>query len=364
MLALALALLVPATAAAGYTVVLTALGWRRPARPAPTFTPLVTVVIPAHDEEWTLAAAVESVWASDYPADTVRVLVVADNCTDGTAAAARRAGADVLERHDPANRGKGFALAAGLPAALADGAEAVLVLDADCVLGRSALRHLTAALAGAEAVQAAVRPRNPDGGPGGLAAAVGWAVDDGVDAGRSAAGLGVTLRGTGMMFARRLVERVPWAGFGLAEDAEYTARLRRAGVRVRFVSRAVVGGEVPPDRAALATQRKRWRAALFSGGCGPVERLLASKPLVLAHLLLTVGVVAGLSPWLPAWAPLWAGGLLLATAGVYLRAMAVAGVRPTPGEVVRVTGVVGRLAWLTVVGRAGTWVRTARAAQV
>ena len=351
---LALLFLVPATVAAGYYLLLTVAG-RRPPSPVGDATPDLTVVIPAHDEEHGLPATLASVRRSDYPADKLRVLVVADNCTDDTAAVARRLGAEVLERHDPANRGKGYALAAGIPVALAGGAEAVLVLDADCELAPDALRRLTAA--GAEAAQAAVRPRNPDGGPGGLVAAVGWAVDDGVDAGRSALGLGVTLRGTGMLFTRPLLIRVPWSGFGLAEDAEYTARLRRAGVRVRFLPEAVVGGEVPPDHAALASQRKRWRAALHSGG-GPVERLLASKPLVLAHLLLTTAVAMTAT-----WSAIWAGGLLLWTGAVYLRAMRVAGVRPSIGELVRAVGVVGRLAWLTVGGRAATWVRTARTAQ-
>ena len=129
---------------------------------------------------------------------------------------------------------------------------------------------------------------------------------------------------------------------------------------MRFVSSAVVAGEVPPTDAALASQRKRWRAALLSGGCGPVERLLASKPLVLAHLLLTCGVAAAVGGWTMA----WAGGLVLATGLVYLRAASVAGVRPTVGELVRAGGTVGRLAWLTVAGRAGTWVRTARSVQV
>lgn len=356
MASLALLLLIPATFACSYYLVLTVVGRLRLTTPASTDPPVVTVVVPAHDEEAGLAATIASIRRSDYPANRLRILVVADNCTDETAVVARRLGVEVLERCDPMNRGKGYALAVGLPAALASGTVAVLVLDADCELAPNALRHLTAT--DAEAVQAAVRPRNPTGGPGGLVAAVGWAVDDGVDSGRSDLGLGVTLRGTGMLFRRSLLERVPWTGFGLAEDAEYTARLRRAGVRVRFVRQAVVCGEVPPDHAALATQRNRWRAALLSGGCGPVERMMASKPLILAHLVLT-GLVAVLTAW---WAVVWAGALLLTTAAVYLHAATQAGVRPTIGEVVRTGGVVMRLCWLTVAGRAGGWVRTARMA--
>ena len=364
MLALACLLLAPATFACGYYLLLTAVGWRRPAAAAGP-TPRLTVVIPAHNEEHTLAAAVASVGRSDYPA--ARVLVVADNCTDGTAAAARRLGADVLERHDPANRGKGFALAAGLPAALAGGAEAVLVLDADCELDPAALRHLTAALAGAEAVQAAVVPRNPDVLPAGLVAAVGSELENGVAAGRSALGLATTLRGTGMLFAAGLLRRVPWTGFGLTEDAEYTARLRAAGVRVAFVPAAVVRTEVPPTGAALASQRRRWRAALTSGGAGRVDRLLASKPLVLAHLLGTVGLVGAFAPWLPIWVGAWAGGLLMLTGAVYLRAMGRCGALVSPTAVLKAGGLAVKLAGVTLAGlvtRAHAWERTPRAAEV
>lgn len=366
MVTLALALLLPATAAAGYYLVFTAAGRWRPAPPAPTATPAVAVVIPAHDEEHTLAAAVRSVWASDYPADKRRVLVVADNCIDGTVAVARRLGADVLERHDRLNRGKGYALASGLPAVLAGGAEAVLVLDADCVLAPDALRHLTTALTRAEAVQAAVVPNSPDARPAGLVASVGSELENEVAAGRSALGLAVALRGTGMMFGRGLLERLPWAGFGPTEDAEYTARLRAGGVRVRFVPAAVVRTEVPPTATALCTQRRRWRGALTSGGTGAVDRLLASKPLVLAHLFLTVTACVALSPWLPGWVGAWVVGLLAATGAVYLRAMTRCQGRVSPAALVRAGGLTARLAALALVGlgkRSAAWERTPRAGE-
>ena len=57
------------------------------------------------------------------------VLVVDDGSTDDTAAVAEAAGADLL-RQVP-NQGKGAALVAGFQHALAQGCEAVLMLDAD-----------------------------------------------------------------------------------------------------------------------------------------------------------------------------------------------------------------------------------------
>ena len=69
------------------------------------------VVIPAHNEEADIAAAVGSVQRSAYPQRMRRTIVVADNCTDRTAEVARRAGAEVWERIDSIRRGKGHALA-------------------------------------------------------------------------------------------------------------------------------------------------------------------------------------------------------------------------------------------------------------
>jgi cellulose synthase/poly-beta-1,6-N-acetylglucosamine synthase-like glycosyltransferase len=60
------------------------------------------IVIPAHDEQAGVAEAVRSCRAIDYPARLFDVLVIADNCTDRTAAIAGKAGARVVERTDDA----------------------------------------------------------------------------------------------------------------------------------------------------------------------------------------------------------------------------------------------------------------------
>lgn len=83
----------------------------------------IVVVIPAHDEGPRIAWVVTGALAH------VPVIVVDDGSSDDTAAVAEAAGARVI-RQSP-NQGKGAALRAGFAAALADGAEAVITLDAD-----------------------------------------------------------------------------------------------------------------------------------------------------------------------------------------------------------------------------------------
>jgi hypothetical protein len=90
----------------------------------------VAVLIPAHNEQLLIGQTLQRLLPQITAVD--RVLVVADNCTDKTALMARSHGVEVLERHDTQNRGKGFALAAGVAHLAADPPDVVIVFDADC----------------------------------------------------------------------------------------------------------------------------------------------------------------------------------------------------------------------------------------
>src|SRR5271165_2679149 len=111
----------------------------------------LAVVVPAHDEERMIARTVQSLTAAD-PATSI--FVVAHNCTDGTATAAANAGARVVELNNRKLRGKGAALRHGFAAALASGANAILVVDADSVVSPNLIAATCAKLEqGAEATQ-------------------------------------------------------------------------------------------------------------------------------------------------------------------------------------------------------------------
>ena len=351
----ALLLLVLATAASlAYLVPTLASMLPRRGKPSSVPTRKFAILIPAHNEESTLPATLQSLAVLDYPPESVRVYVVADNCDDDTVMVAWEAGAVCMVRVESEKQGKGYAVAFGLNRVLRDSPDVVVILDADCTLDADALLALNERFAaGAEVAQCAVRSRNADAGSGGYVAAVGAAVDEAVAVGLDRLGASVRLRGTGMALRRDVLERVPWTAFSVAEDAEYARQLRAAGLRVKHCGAAIVNCEAPGRIEDLCRQRRRWRA----GG------LLASKPLLLGLLTLAVGgSFATGFVW-------WPTALLFATGLIYLRAACAVGVSwHRFGLMLKSPPVVVRLGWLALAGsveaKATTWDRTPRPVEV
>ncbi len=92
-----------------------------------------TVLIPAHNEEAVIGETLASLAAQDRPPD--RVIVVADNCSDGTVLVARAAGAEVVETVDNTEK-KAGALNQVLADLVPDAGrhQVVLVMDADSTI--------------------------------------------------------------------------------------------------------------------------------------------------------------------------------------------------------------------------------------
>src|ERR1700733_8385775 len=57
--------------------------------------PFFVVLIPAHNEEQGIQATIESALALNYSRDRFRVVTIADNCDDQTAAVAAKCGSEV-----------------------------------------------------------------------------------------------------------------------------------------------------------------------------------------------------------------------------------------------------------------------------
>lgn len=210
--------------------------------------PEVTVVIPARDAATTLGAQLDALAAQDYPRPLV--VVVADNgSTDDTAAraAAWRDRFGELRVVDASDRpGAAHARNVGTRAA---GTELVLCCDADDVADPGWVRHLVAALAGADAVAGGTASfHGPE--PASLPAPVAFGT----------AGFGFL---PGMPGASCGYHRAAWASVGgfaeeLAaggEDLDFAWRLQLAGLTLAQAPEGFVRYREPAAAGALL---RRW----------------------------------------------------------------------------------------------------------
>jgi GT2 family glycosyltransferase len=382
----------PVLAATGYLFLMTVLSGRLPA-PALASTRLkFDIVIPAHNEEAGIARTVQNLSRVDWPAAQRRLLVVADNCTDGTAARAREAGATVLERKDEKRRGKGYALEHAFNRSLEEGfADAVVVVDADTVVSENLLRAFAARLeAGAHAIQAHYGVLNPRASWRTRLMTIALALFHKVRSqARERRRLSCGLRGNGMCFSRTALQQVPHQAFSIVEDLEYGIRLGQAGHRVWYAAEAEALGEMVSSEKAARSQRRRWedgRAALRrQAGLPLLTQALRRRDHVLLDLavdllvppLSTVGLgavglgvaAAALSWWQGAPAlSLWAAAACFLFLVAYvLRGWALSGLGARGLlDLLGAPAYVAWKVWLKLRRAAdpkGEWVRTAREGQ-
>lgn len=269
-------LALPVVVTSGYLAALAAAA-RRTTPPPVARRLRFDIVVPAHDEEATIAETVRSLLGVEYPRALYRVLVVADNCGDRTAEVAETAGARVLVRRDAGRRGKGHALAYAFARVLAEGfADAVVVVDADSVVGPNLLGAFGARFAsGAHAVQARYGVRNPAASwrTSLMTLALGlFHVERSMA--RERLRLSCGLRGNGMGFTCALLREAPHRACSIVEDMEYGMALGLAGHRVHYVDEVQVLGEMPSSATAARSQRRRWEGGRFALARTHVPRLL------------------------------------------------------------------------------------------
>jgi cellulose synthase/poly-beta-1,6-N-acetylglucosamine synthase-like glycosyltransferase len=245
---------------AGLTLAALLPARRRPARDSRSAAPRVAVVVPAHDEENGIERTVRCLLACEGADQRCEVVVVADNCSDATAARAAAAGARVLERRDLGRRGKGYALDFAFRALLPEGFDVFVVIDADTVVEPDLIAEVRAAFAdGAAAAQARYVVLDPGASLRHRLMNLAFVAINVVrPRGRERLGLSAGIVGNGFALHRDTLRAVPYEAASIVEDLEYHLRLVRSGRRVRFLDRATVRGEMPAGGAGARTQRARW----------------------------------------------------------------------------------------------------------
>ncbi len=255
------------------------LFWRRPA-PYPRREPALrfACLIPARNEEAVIAALVQSLREQRYPPDLFEIIVIPNNCTDGTEAAALAAGARVF-RCKGTVRYKGDALREAVAALLPEGFDAFCLFDADNLVHPDFLRAMNdAMLAGARVTKGRLRVRNPrDSWVAGCYALYFTLNDTLFSRSRANLGLSAKLVGTGMAVHREVLEELGgWNTGTMAEDAEFSAQCAVLGRRVYWVPEAVTWDEAPRSFRVSLTQRRRWCSGVMSVAERMLPRLLSA----------------------------------------------------------------------------------------
>jgi hypothetical protein len=294
--------------------------------------PAVVALIPAHNEETGIGRTLETLMPTLVPGD--RVLVVADNCTDGTAAVARAAGAEVVERTDATRRGKGYALEFGLTSLApplrkggpggvasesggdqsqeppAESASPVIVfLDADCQVNSDTVDQLARAVARTKRPVQGLNLSIAETSGVQAVSSLGFHFKNLVrPTGLARIGLPCHLMGTGMALPWEMAMRMlaPAAepitpnrvgessdatppgspfrrggakrealGANLVEDMQLGVDLALAGTPTVFCSSAMVTSRLPTGNTAFLSQRTRWEHGHLRTSLTQIPRLLA-----------------------------------------------------------------------------------------
>ena len=221
--------------------------------------PRVAVLVPAHNESSVVVATLDSILPQLQAGD--RLLVVADNCSDDTAASARAAGAEVVERSNQQQRGKGYALDFGVQHLAGDAPEVMIIVDADCQVSEGAITHLASCcVESGRPTQALYLMHAPSGA--GLKVQIAefaWQVKNLVrPAGWGRVGLPCQLMGTGMAFVWRDLSLTNLASGHLVEDLKMGFDFCRSGKPPLFCPEAQVDSFFPRSDEGVSTQRTRW----------------------------------------------------------------------------------------------------------
>ncbi len=343
----------------------------------------LAVVIPAHNERESIAACLDSL-LRDNAAVGASIIVVADNCTDETAAIAVARGVEVLERSSLTERGKGYALNYAFRHLAARDFDAYVIVDADSVVPSGFLHAFKRTfVAGADAAQCAYLVSNGDENDRTRLLDLALRAFNWIrPLGRARLGISAGILGNGFALRKQTLERVPYTAHSVVEDLEYHLALVEKGYTVTFIESTRIYGAMPAGGRGRETQRARWEGGrlrmLREHGLRLTRMIATGRSAMVEPLLDLLLLPLGFHAMLLALAMLSSNATVrfvgLAGCIVVLLHVAAAMRRgPSLWEDLRVLASVPRyVLWklarlpliVTASGRRAAWVRTERAVEV
>lgn len=230
--------------------------------------PIVTVMVPAHNESIVLKKTMEALIKFDYPKDRYEIIVVNDNSTDDSAQVLKTiqhnnpSSKIIVINTDPVVGGKGKSNALNIALSVASGS-VIAIYDADNTPEKQALKILVENLMSDDKLGAVIgkfRTRNK------YASLLTRFVNIETlayqcmnQAGRYFFFKLCTIPGTNYVIRRELIDQMGgWDVNALAEDTEISFRLYRMGYYIKFIPQAVTWEQEPQKLKQWFKQRTRW----------------------------------------------------------------------------------------------------------
>lgn len=221
-----------------------------------TSEPLVSIIIPARNEETVIKRTVKNCLSQTYK--NIEIIVVCHNCSDGTYAAAHVDDNRVkVFDYKTEKAGKGIANNFGVHQA---SGEYILVLDSDGILANDFIVNALPLFGkNIAAVQGKILASNSRYNlVTKLAGVEGYLCSIPFMTVRSMLDKRTPLGGTGCMIRKDKLLEVGGFRNALIDDFELSFRFYRHGYRILFAPLSVIYNENPPEIASLIRQRSRW----------------------------------------------------------------------------------------------------------
>ena len=224
------------------------------------------VLIPARNEEKVLPHLISSIKGQTYPGELVDIFVIADNCTDNTAQAARDAGAFcVYERQNKTEIGKGYALDFALNLIKEEypdnDYQGYFVFDADNLLDENYIEEMNKMFSNGYRVLTSYRNTKNYGTSWVSAGNSLWYLRESayLNEPRTLLNTSCAISGTGFLVHREILERTGgWKFFLLTEDIQFSIQQVLDGEKIGYCGKAVLYDEQPVKFSQSWRQRMRW----------------------------------------------------------------------------------------------------------
>ena len=282
------------------------------------------VMISARNEAQVIGQLIQSIRENDYPASLVDIHVVADNCTDDTAAICRQAGAYVVERFNQAQKGKGYALdhlyAQIVATRGSDYYDGYFVFDADNLLDKRYITEMDKCFAQGHRIITSYR-NSKNYGTNWISSGYSlWFLREAayLNHPRFMLNTSCAISGTGFLLHKDILkDQNGWKHYLLTEDIEFSADNIAKGEKIAYCHWAMIYDEQPVTMAQSWTQRLRWSKGFLQVMRNYSPRLLKNLPrkgfscfdilmtiapaffLTVSNLLLNLGALVYSLIWAP-----------------------------------------------------------------